>query len=64
MIFTYLQRGSYLFLFGVSELDYEYDFDMELDLDFFDIEMTKINHGKSNEMSTQANEPPTPNLFL
>ena len=51
-------------MFGVAELDYEYDFDMELDLNFFDKEMPKINHAQSNEMSTQANEPLTPNLFL
>ena len=64
VVWTYLQRGSYLFLFGTSELDYEYDFDMELYLGFFDTEITKVNHGKSNEMSTQANEPRTRNLFL
>ena len=28
VILTYPQRGSYLFLFDVSELDREYDFDI------------------------------------
>ena len=28
VILTYPQRGSYLFLFDVSELDHEYDFDI------------------------------------